>query len=67
MDTANFAATLPLRATPRSRTRSTSMTTPSAGGGTRRRLLRALAGPANTAPFHRPNNARRQRPSPPIR
>jgi hypothetical protein len=65
MDTAIFAAPLPLRATARSRTPSMSLTTPATGRGARRRLLRALAGPANTAPFHQPRNARRHRPSPP--
>ncbi len=65
MLTATFAAPLPQRATARSRTSSTSMTAPATWGVSRRRLLRALAGPANTAPFHRPRKAQRHRPSPP--
>jgi len=65
MGTAIFAAPLPLRATARSRTPSLSVTTPATGREVRRRLLRALAGPANTAPFHQPRQVRRHRPSPP--
>src|SRR4051812_17178780 len=53
MDTANFTAPFPVRATLRP---PTTGTTNGGGGGTYRRLLRALAGPASTAPFYRPQD-----------
>ena len=62
MDTANFAAPFPVRATLRPRTFTTPTTAATEGGGTYRRLLRALAGPASTAPFYRPQDPRRHRP-----
>jgi hypothetical protein len=69
MDTVCLAAPFAVRATPRTRTLTTS-TSPAADGGAYRRLLHVLAGPANTAPFCRPPNLqpqdpRRHRPSTP--
>ena len=64
MDTAYFAAPFPVRAIPRTRT-STTPTTTAAHRRAYRRLLHALAGPANTAPFFRPQDPRRHQPSSP--
>ena len=64
MDTANLAAPFPLRAAPLPRTFTIRRATSTKGGETARRLLLALAGPANTAPSWRPKNPSRHRPSP---
>lgn len=64
MEPATFAAPLAVQATPR-RIPTTTLTAPVSGDRTRWRLLRALAGPTNLAPFHQPPNARRHRPAPP--
>ena len=63
MDTANFTAPVPVRATLRPRTFPTPTTAAPKGGGTYLRLLRALAGPASTAPFYRPDPSRRPAPA----
>ena len=64
MDTACFAAPFPVRAISRTQTFTTPTTT-AAHRRSYRRLLQALAGPANTAPFYRPKDPRRHRPSSP--
>ena len=55
MEPATFAAPLAVQATPR-RIPTTTLTAPVSGDRTRWRLLRALAGPTNLAPFHQPPN-----------
>jgi hypothetical protein len=64
MDTANIVAPVPLRVIRRTRTVATP-TSFATDGGTHRRLLRALAGPASTAPFYRPQDPRRHHRPPP--
>jgi hypothetical protein len=60
MDTAYFAAPFPVRAISRTRTFTASSST-ATHRRAYRRLLHALAGPADTAPFHRPRDPRRHR------
>lgn len=62
MDTAYVAAPFPVRAMPRTRTFTTPTST-ATHRGAYRRLLHALAGPANTAPFRWPRSPRLPRPS----
>ena len=61
MDIALFPAPTLVRGTARRGTWSAPTTTPTNAAAGYRRLLRALAGPANTAPFSSPHNRRRHR------